>query len=97
MDLRNRVLIASVVTVAAAVLVVGRQASGQAPDAVAVSPQLYTVRLENTYVRVLEYRSQSRKAGDVIWRGATTHAAENIWNADGHYLWVEFKVPVATP
>jgi len=40
---------------------------------------------------------QSRKAGDVIWRGATTHAAENIGNADRHYLWVEFKVPVATP
>jgi hypothetical protein len=87
------------------------------------------VRLENAYVRVLEYRShpgdkeplhshragvvyylsdfatrvadasghateQTRKSGEVIWRGATTHAAENIGEREGHYLWVELKALV---
>jgi beta-alanine degradation protein BauB len=132
MKLRTSVIVPSVVAAGAALLFLGDTASGQAPDAVAASPHLYTVRLENAYVRVLEYRShpgdkepmhshrpgavyylsdfatrvtdasgrvteQSRKAGDVVWRGPITHAAENIGKTNGHYLWVELKVPVTTP
>jgi len=117
------------VSVVAAGVALAGAASTQALDPVVISPNLYTVRLENAYVRVLEYRShpgdkdplhshrpgvvfylsdfetrvtdvngqasnQSRKAGEVIWRGATTHAAENIGKTDGHYLWVELKVPL---
>jgi hypothetical protein len=56
MRLRGYLTLLSVVTVGVILLVTGA-ASGQAPDAVALSPQMYTVRLENAYVRVLEYRS----------------------------------------
>ena len=122
----------SVVLTGAAIVVVARGTSAQVPDAIAASPHLYTVRLENDYVRVLEYRShpgdkepmhshrpgvvyylsdfatrvtdstgrtteQNRKPGDLMWRGATSHVAENVGKTDGHYLWIELKVPVIMP
>ena len=95
-------------------------------DPVALSPQLYSVRYENSRVRVLEYRLKPggkepmhshppgivfaladatvkttlpngtvvgypSHAGDVLWRDAVTHAAENVGTTEAHYYAVELK------
>ena len=57
MKLQGVMMVLSVAAVGATVGLATSAASGQAPDAVALSPQMYKVRLENGYVRVLEYRS----------------------------------------
>lgn len=57
-------------------------AASKVPDAVTISPQYYTVRLENERVRVLEYRLPAGKAEPLhrhpasvayIIKGATVH------------------------
>jgi quercetin dioxygenase-like cupin family protein len=120
-DLTLGMIIGSVVTAAVV-------AASAAPtmDPVKLSPQYYTVRLDNARVRVLEYRlkpgqkevmhshpegivyaladatvrttlpdgssSEHRSLkGDVLWRDAVTHAAENVGPTEAHYLAVELK------
>jgi beta-alanine degradation protein BauB len=93
---------------------------------VKLSPQHYTVRLDNDCVRVLEYRLKPGQKeilhshpkgvvialadatvrttladgtvaahpsanGDVTWRDALTHSAENIGATEAHYIAVELK------
>jgi quercetin dioxygenase-like cupin family protein len=95
-------------------------------DPVKLSPQYYTVRLDNARVRVLEYRlkpggkevmhshpegivfalgdatvkttsadgtvtTHPSVKGDVLWRDAVTHSAENVGGTEAHYLAVELK------
>jgi len=96
-------------------------------DPVKLSPQYYTVRIDNDRLRVLEYRlppgmkepmhshppgfvytpSDSKMkvqtfpdglitvheghAGDLIWRDAVTHAAENVGTSEAHAIAVELK------
>jgi len=97
-----------------------------AMDPVKLSPQYYTVRLDNARVRVLEYHLKPGQQevmhshpegivyaladatvrttlpdgttaahpsvkGDVTWRDAVTHAAENVGSTEAHYLAVELK------
>ncbi len=57
MRVRGFLAVLAVGAIGAAAPLAISAASGQAPDAVALSPQMYTVRLENAYVRVVEYRS----------------------------------------
>ena len=111
---------AVVVSVAVAV-------AGAETDPVKLSPQYYTVRIDNDRLRVLEYRlapclkepkhshppgivyslSDAKTkvqtfpdglitvheghAGDLIWRDAVTHAAENIGTSEVHVIAVELK------
>jgi beta-alanine degradation protein BauB len=95
-------------------------------DPVKLSPQYYTVRLENDRVRVVEYHLKPGQKevmhshpegivyaladatvrttlpdgtiaahrsvkGDVTWRDAVTHAAENVGSTEAHYLAIELK------
>src|SRR6516165_2582986 len=93
-------------------------------DPVKISPQYYTVRLDNDRVRVLEWRLKPGERekmhshpdgivivladatlkntapdgtsttntlvnGDVRWRGAMSHALENVGSTEAHALAVE--------
>jgi hypothetical protein len=96
-------------------------------DPVKISPQYYTVRIDNDRVRVLEYRlgpgqkepkhshppgivyalSDAKvkvqtfpdgtvtvhdgHAGDLTWRDAITHSAENMGTIEYHGIAVELK------
>jgi hypothetical protein len=57
MKLRSCLVALVICGCAIAVAGVRKARSSQTSDPVALSPQLYKVRLENSYVRVLEYRS----------------------------------------
>jgi quercetin dioxygenase-like cupin family protein len=106
---------------------VGRMAlAGAETDPVKISPQYYTVRIDNDWLRVVEYRLRpgqkepmhshphgfvymladararvslpdgsssvlDEHAGDVTWRGLTTHAFENVGDTDVHAIGVELK------
>lgn len=96
-------------------------------DPVKLSPQYYTVRLDNDRLRVLEYRlgpgqkepkhshppgivyslsdakmkietfpdgvvtTHDYHVGDLTWRDALTHAAENVGTTEAHVIAVELK------
>jgi quercetin dioxygenase-like cupin family protein len=96
-------------------------------DPVKLSPQYYTVRLDNDRLRVLEYRLEPGQkepkhshppgvvyslsdakmkietfpdgavaahdyhTGDLAWRDAVTHAAENVGTTEAHVIAVELK------
>jgi quercetin dioxygenase-like cupin family protein len=95
-------------------------------DPVKAHPEYYSVRIDNEWVRVLEYRLKPGQkepmhshphgfvymladararvtradgsssidedhAGDLTWRGPTTHAYENVGNTDVHAIGVELK------
>jgi len=114
------------VTSGAIVAAVARAESTPKLDPVALSPQLYSVRFENSRVRVLEYRlkpggkepmhshppgvvfaladatvkttlpngtvvAHPSHSGDVLWRDAVTHSAENVGTTEAHYYAVELK------
>jgi quercetin dioxygenase-like cupin family protein len=95
-------------------------------DPVKLSPQYYTVVVDNEFVRVLEYRLKpgqkepmhthpcgvvyyltgtrwkataqdgkttetETRAGQIVWRGITTHAAENAGKTEARALAIELK------
>jgi len=96
-------------------------------DPVKLSPQYYTVRIDNDRLRVVEYRlgpgqkepkhshppgivyslsdakmkietfpdgvvaTHDYHAGDLVWRDAVTHAAENVGSTEAHVIAVELK------
>jgi quercetin dioxygenase-like cupin family protein len=97
-----------------------------ATDPVKTHPEYYTVRIDNEWVRVLEYRLKPGQkepmhshphgfvymlgdararvtladgsssavedhAGDLTWRGPTTHAYENVGTTEVHAIGVELK------
>lgn len=103
--------------------------SSQVPpdqDPVKISPQYYKVRVDNEYLRVLEYRlkpgqrepmhshpcgvvyyltgtkwkvtspdgkitESETTPGEIVWRGLTTHAVENIGKTEARALAIELK------
>jgi quercetin dioxygenase-like cupin family protein len=114
------------IVVGAAGLAGGLVIAGPGMDPVKAHPEYYTVRIDNEWVRVLEYRLKPGQkepmhshphgfvymladararvtpadgnssviedhAGDLIWRGPTTHAYENVGNTDVHAIGVELK------
>jgi quercetin dioxygenase-like cupin family protein len=114
------------IVVGVAGLAGGMVLAGPETDPVKISPQYYTVRIDNDRVRVLEYRLKPGQkepmhshppgfvyrladararvslpdgsasviedhAGDLTWRGPTTHAYENVGNTDVHAIGVELK------
>jgi quercetin dioxygenase-like cupin family protein len=110
-------------TVMTAVIAVTRSET----DPVKLSPQHYTVRLDNDRLRVLEYRlgpgqkepmhshppgivytladarlrvktypdgvvaEHDSHAGELTWRDAVTHEAENVGTSEAHAIAVELK------
>jgi quercetin dioxygenase-like cupin family protein len=112
--------------VVGAALAGGVVLAGADTDPVKAHPEYYTVRIDNEWVRVLEYRLKPGEkepmhshphgfvymlgdararvtledenpsviedhAGDLSWRGPTTHAYENVGNTDVHAIGVELK------
>jgi quercetin dioxygenase-like cupin family protein len=114
------------IVVGVAGIVGGMVLAGPEADPVKISPGYYTVRIDNEWIRVLEYRLKPGQkepmhshphgfvymladararvslpdgtasaiddhAGDLTWRGPTTHALENVGNTDLHAIGVELK------
>ena len=114
------------VIVGAAGLAGGLVIAGPETDPVKTHPEYYTVRIDNEWVRVFEYRLKPGQkepmhshphgfvyilgdararvtlsdgsssivtdhAGDLAWRGPTTHASENVGDTEFHAIGVELK------